>query len=230
MPAAVIRIAILISGRGSNMLRLVDSISPDLACEIALVAANAPCAGLLAADDRGLKTALIDRSLYASKADHEAELAAAIENAKADWIFLAGYMAVLSPAFVEKFSHHIINIHPSLLPRFKGLDTHSRALAASALRHGASVHMVTAALDDGAVILQAGLDVGENDDADQLAARVLRLEHALYPFVLESLASGALSVSGGLPVWHDGPTALMRCAREIQSVLADSVIWPDQSM
>ena len=219
------RIAVLISGRGSNMVSLADTIAPDLV-EIALVAANTPCDGLTLAADRGLETALVDRAAFASKAAHETALGDAIEAAAVDWICLAGYMAILSPAFIDRFANRIINIHPSLLPDLKGLDTHSRALRTGARRHGASVHLVTAALDDGPILLQAGLDIMSEDSEAGLAARVLQLEHALYPFVMASIASGNLSVAGDTVVWTDGETALASAGDRIAGLLEQAVIWP----
>jgi len=219
------RVAVLISGRGSNMVSLADTLAPGSA-DIVLVAANTPCDGLRLAEDRGLATRLVNRADFADRPAHEAALGDAIEAAAADWICLAGYMAVLSAAFVERFRGRIINIHPSLLPAFKGLDTHRRALAAGARQHGATVHLVTAALDDGPILLQAGLEVLPGDDEAGLAARVLRLEHALYPFVVACIASGELAITGDRARWDDGTSALASAGDRIADVLAPAIIWP----
>lgn len=219
------RIAVLISGRGSNMTSLADAL-PPVNVDIALVAANTPCDGLRLAEERGLDTRLVDRADFASKAAHEAVLGDALEAAEVDWICLAGYMAILSSGFVDRFRNRIINIHPSLLPEFKGLDTHSRALSAGAKRHGASVHLVTAALDDGPVLLQAGLDITPEDDVSSLAARVLQLEHALYPFVMLSLAKGDLFLEDGAVSWHNRETALINAGETVFGILSPAVIWP----
>lgn len=219
------RIAVLISGRGSNMTSLADAL-PPVNVDIALVAANTPCDGLRLAEERGLDTRLVDRADFASKAAHEAVLGDALEAAEVDWICLAGYMAILSSGFVDRFRNRIINIHPSLLPEFKGLDTHSRALSAGAKRHGASVHLVTAALDDGPVLLQAGLDITPEDDVSSLAARVLQLEHALYPFVMLSLAKGDLFLEDGAVSWHNRETALINAGETVFGILSPTVIWP----
>ena len=219
------RIAVLISGRGSNMTSLADAL-PPVNVDIALVAANTPCDGLSLAEERGLDTRLVDRADFASKAAHEAVLGDALEAAEVDWICLAGYMAILSSGFVDRFRNRIINIHPSLLPEFKGLDTHSRALSAGAKRHGASVHLVTAALDDGPVLLQAGLDITPEDDVSSLAARVLQLEHALYPFVMLSLAKGDLFLEDGAVSWHNRETALINAGETVFGILSPAVIWP----
>jgi len=220
------RIAVLISGRGSNMLQLAAYAGPASGFEIVLVAANKACEGLALAETHGLSTQLVSRADFASRQDQEIALGDAIVEAGAEIICLAGYMAILSPSFVERFAGRIINIHPSLLPDLKGLDTHQRAIAAGMARHGASVHLVTAELDDGPMLLQAGLDVPKGEDAGSLAARVLRLEHALFPFVALSLANGALTAGSGGVVWHDGPAALKDTDPAIMEVLSDAVIWP----
>jgi phosphoribosylglycinamide formyltransferase-1 len=178
----MMRLAILISGRGSNMLRLADVIdSRTDQAQIVLVAANKPCQGLASAAGIGLPTQLVDRKDFADKSAQEAALAAAIEATGADWILLAGYMAILSASFVDRFRDRIINIHPSLLPDLKGLDTHARALSAGYRRHGATVHLVTPALDDGPILLQAALTVSGDETESELAARVLTLEHRRRP-------------------------------------------------
>ena len=222
------KIAILISGRGSNMLRIADlTKSQDNIADIVLVAANKPCEGLELASDRGLKTALVDRKAYPDRAAQEAALADAIEKSGAEWIVLAGYMAILSSEFVDRFADRILNIHPSLLPDLKGLDTHARALASGSKTHGATVHLVNAELDDGPIILQAALDIQTAEDESTLAARVLRLEHALYPFVVMALAQGWLTVANGVPVWHEGRRQLAASGAEFTGPLRDAVIWPN---
>ena len=226
-PNIMPRIAILISGRGSNMQRLVEVSQQNLPMvEIVLVASNAPCAGIEFARDHGLTTATIERSVYASRADQETALAQTLVAAAPDWIFLAGYMAVLSAKFVAQFAGKILNIHPSLLPDFKGLDTHERALSAGVAQHGASVHMVTAALDDGPVILQAGLTIAAGEDAKSLAAKVLGLEHQLYPFVLSSLATGALVLTDGAPYWQPREQVIKDAPASSRHFLETTAIWP----
>jgi phosphoribosylglycinamide formyltransferase-1 len=223
----MIRVAILISGRGSNMLRLAEIIvdMPDDA-RIVLVAANTVCAGLDSAAARGLPTQLVDRNDFTDRRAHETAMAEAIEAADADWVLLAGYMAILSAEFVTRFSNRIINIHPSLLPDLKGLNTHARALAGEGTAHGASVHIVTPRLDDGPVLLQAALTIAEDETESELAARVLKLEHALYPFVIMALASGALQISDGVPRWRRGEQLLGNVDESIAGILQPAVIWP----
>lgn len=199
-----LKIAVLISGRGSNMQALANHAeTPNARYQICLVAANKPADGLSIASDAGLSTALIDRKSYTSKQDHERALAEAIEASGANWICLAGYMSVLSADFIARFERRIINIHPSLLPDYKGLHTHERALADSQKFHGVSVHLVTPVLDDGAVIAQMRLPVRSADTQESLSARVLVLEHILYPMVIGSLASGAVTLDAGQVCWQD---------------------------
>ena len=200
------RIAILISGRGSNMDALLTA-AETAHVEIALIAANKPCSGLERAAAAGYKTALINRSDYDSKQAHEAALDAVLLQAAPDWIFLAGYMALLSAAFIARQNHKIINIHPSLLPAYKGLNTHQRAIDDGAEFHGVSIHLVTAGMDEGDVIVQAGLKVRRADTAEILAERLLAIEHLLYPAVLYALHSGHVTLSftpdGVDCLWHD---------------------------
>lgn len=220
----MIRIAILVSGRGSNMQRLIELCRQHhQAAKIVLVASNKPCDGINYARDHGLAVAVADQ---ATKFAREEYISSAIDAASADWIFLAGYMAVLSPEFVAKYTGRILNIHPSLLPDFKGLNTHERALAAGKKRHGVSVHVVTPALDDGPVILQAGIDVAARDDATSLGQRVLALEHQLYPFVLANLAYGNLRITEGRPEWFRAKAEKMDIDAATKDFLDSHVIWP----
>lgn len=202
----IMRIAILISGRGSNMDALLTAAN-KADVEIALVAANKPCSGLERAAAAGYNTALIDRSDYDSKQAHEAALDAVLLQAAPDWIFLAGYMALLSAEFIARQHHKIINIHPSLLPAYKGLNTHQRAIDDGAELHGVSIHLVTAGMDEGDVMVQAGLKIGNADTAEILAQRLLAIEHLLYPAVLRALHSERMTVSftpGGVDcLWQD---------------------------
>lgn len=200
-----LKIAILISGRGSNMTALVEAAKPRDDIDILLVAANKHAEGLEYAAAVGLKTALVQRADYDSKSAHEAALLAEIRQSGADWVFLAGYMALLSADFIDALSGRIVNIHPSLLPAHKGLNTHQRALDAGDSQHGLSVHLVTPGMDEGPLVLQLGLAVQDGDTADSLAKRVLALEHLAYPAVMSALATGALDISSNRPVWHQPP-------------------------
>lgn len=178
-------VAILISGRGSNMTALVEAAdAPDAAYKVALVASDKPDApGLAWARARGIAIfALSPKGL--GKPAYEAALDAALRAAEVGTIALAGYMRLLSDGFVAKWRGRIVNIHPSLLPRYKGLDTHARAIAAGDAVAGCSVHIVTEELDGGAVLGQAEVPILPGDDADRLAQRVLAAEHRLYPATL----------------------------------------------
>lgn len=186
------RVAILISGGGSNMIALLDSMIGDHPARPVLVASNDPAAGGLAhAASRGIPTAAVDhRAFKGDRRAFEADLLDPIMEARPDILCLAGFMRVLTPGFVSRFEGRMLNIHPSLLPKYKGLQTHARAIAAGDAEAGCSVHEVTAALDDGPILGQARLPILPGDTPNTLAARVLRLEHKLYPAVLRRFASG----------------------------------------
>jgi phosphoribosylglycinamide formyltransferase-1 len=179
------RVAALISGRGSNMAALVDAArAPDCPYEIALVASNDPhAAGLETARAAGIAT-FAHSHKGMKRIEHEAVMDAALRSAKVEWLALAGYMRLLSPGFVARWAGRIVNVHPSLLPAYKGLDTHARAIAAGDDETGCTVHIVTAELDDGPTIGQSRVPILPGDTPDTLAARVLVQEHLLYPRAL----------------------------------------------
>ena len=185
-------VAILISGGGSNMVALLDSMVGDHPARPCLVMANSADAGGLAkAEARGVKTAWVDHKLYGKDREaFEAELNTHLEAAGTDIICLAGFMRILTPSFMEKWHGKMLNIHPSLLPKYKGLRTHARALEAGDSEAGCSVHEATAELDGGPVLAQARVAIAPEDDAATLAAKVLKLEHILYPKTLRRFASG----------------------------------------
>lgn len=186
------RVAILISGGGSNMLALANSMTGDHAARPVLVMSNDPDAGGLAkARAMGIATAAVDhRGFRKDRSAFEAVLHATLEGYQPDIICLAGFMRILTGGFIAHYEGRMLNIHPSLLPKYKGLHTHARALENGDVEHGCSVHEVTAALDDGPILGQARLQVHADDTPDSLAARVLPLEHALYPSVLRRYAAG----------------------------------------
>ena len=186
------RVAIFISGGGSNMVSLVDSMTGDHPARPCLVISNQPDAGGLAkASAKGIPTAVVDhRPFKGDRAAFEAELARVVDAAKPDILCLAGFMRVLTAGFVSQFQDRFLNIHPSLLPKYKGLHTHARALEAGDAEHGCTVHEVTPALDDGPILGQARVPVLSGDTPDDLAARVLKQEHLLYPAVLRRFAAG----------------------------------------
>lgn len=184
--------AILISGRGSNMMSLVEAArSADFPADIVTVISNRPdAAGIGWAEAQGLATLVIDHKAYKTREAFEAELDKALVASKAEIIALAGFMRLMTPGFVARWQTRMINIHPSLLPTFKGLHTHDQALAAGVKVAGCTVHFVRAEMDAGPIIAQAAVPVLSGDTADRLAARVLAAEHKLYPAALRLLASG----------------------------------------
>lgn len=186
------RVAILISGGGSNMVALAASMTGDHPARTVLVLANnADAGGLQKAAEMGISTAVVDHRPYGKdRAGFEAELAKALAAAKPDFICLAGFMRVLTADFVTQWQGRILNIHPSLLPKYKGLNTYARAIEAGDSEAGCSVHLVTAALDDGPILGQARVAVLPQDTPETLAARILPLEHKLYPAVLRKFVAG----------------------------------------
>ena len=187
------RIGVLISGRGSNLAALLDAADdPSFPGAIALVLSDRPeAAGLSLARARGVEARAIDRrSFPGDRAAHETALHEALTDAGIGFVALAGYMRRLTPLLVSKWAGRMVNIHPSLLPAFPGLDTHARALAAGVALHGCSVHRVTEALDEGPILGQAAVPVLAGDDVASLAERVLAAEHALYPAVLRMVLGG----------------------------------------
>lgn len=195
------RVAILISGGGSNMLALVRDMTGDHPARPVLVAANDPAAaGLARAQALGIPTAALDHRAHAGRAQFEEALARRIDAARPDILCLAGFMRILTPGFVARYAGRMLNIHPSLLPRYPGIDTHARALAAGDTEAGCTVHEVTAALDAGPILGQARVPILPGDTPDTLAARVLGVEHHLYPAVLRRFAAGNRS-----PLWLSDP-------------------------
>ncbi len=186
------RVAILISGSGSNMVSLAESMTGDHPARPVLVLSNRPDAGGLAkAQALGIATAVVDHRPHAGdRAGFEAELIEVLDAARPDILCLAGFMRILTAEFITHYAGRMLNIHPSLLPKYKGLDTHARALAAGDAEAGCSVHEVTAELDGGPIIGQARVPIRPGDTAETLAARVLPMEHLLYPAVLERFARG----------------------------------------
>ena len=185
------RAAVLISGRGSNMVALLEAArDPGYPVEIVLVLSNQPLApGLAIAEAAGIPTVAIDhRPFKGDRAAHEVAIDNALSAANAHILCLAGYVRLLTPFLVERWAGRMLNIHPSLLPAFPGLDTHARALAAGVKLHGCTVHLVTQTMDEGPILAQAAVPVLPNDTADNLAARVLTQEHIIYPLALRLFA------------------------------------------
>jgi phosphoribosylglycinamide formyltransferase-1 len=191
------RVAVLISGRGSNMAALIEAAkNPAYPAEIVLVVSNVPAAGgLLVAEAAGIETAVVDHKQFGKdgkldRAAFEQALQAVLQQHNIDIVCLAGFMRILTAGFVDRWRGRILNIHPALLPAFKGLDTHKRAIEAKATQHGATVHFVVAEMDSGPIVLQGAVEVRPDDTEAQLAARVLAVEHRIYPEALKMLAEG----------------------------------------
>ena len=184
------RVAVLISGRGSNMEALIRAAKePDYPAEIVgVLSDNRDAKGLETAAAEGIPARAVPRKEFTSKHEHEAAIQAALEGFGAEIVCLAGFMRLLSGEFLAPWQGRIINIHPSLLPKHKGLDTHARAIQAGDKVHGCSVHHVTAGMDEGPVVMQAEVPVLPDDTPDSLAAKVLKEEHRIYPLALAKVA------------------------------------------
>jgi phosphoribosylglycinamide formyltransferase 1 len=196
---ARLKLAVLISGRGSNLGALLDAArDPAFPAEVALVVSNrTEAAGLDLARAAGVPTVVVDhRPFKGDRAAFDAALDAVLRPAAPGLICLAGFMRVLTDGFVEGWDGRLINIHPSLLPSFRGLDTHARALAAGVRVHGCTVHYVRPELDNGPIVAQAAVPVLDSDDEEALAARVLAAEHRLYPHAVRLIAEGRVRIAG----------------------------------
>ncbi len=193
------RVVVFISGSGSNMMALAQACqAPDFPAEIACVISDKASAGGLAkAQSLGIPTLVFERKTYASKTEHEQSILAALSEIAPDIICLAGYMRLISAEFIAPYAGRIINIHPSLLPLFPGLHTHERAIESGMKITGCTVHFVTEGMDEGPVVGQAAVPVLLDDTPDTLAARVLTIEHQLYPLALKLLAEGKVRMEGG---------------------------------
>lgn len=183
-------IVILISGRGSNMRAIVEAGLPV----VAVISNRADAGGLDYARGRTIPAEVVEHRAHASRDAFDTALAEAIDRHAPRLVALAGFMRILTPAFVERYRGRLMNIHPSLLPAFPGLHTHAAALAAGVKIHGATVHFVTAELDHGPIVVQAAVPVLPDDDADRLAARVLEQEHVIYPMAIRWFMDGRISL------------------------------------
>jgi len=192
-------IVILISGRGSNMEAIVRACELDAwPARIAAVISNKPdAAGLEFAQAHGIPTAVVPSKSFATREEFDAVLQQTVDGFAPDLVVLAGFMRILTPAFVEHYAGRMMNIHPSLLPLFPGLHTHRQALAAGVLEHGATVHFVTAELDHGPAVLQARIAVRPGDTEDSLATRLLEQEHLIYPKAVRLFIEDRLSIEDG---------------------------------
>lgn len=201
--------AVLISGNGSNLQAFIDAVTArELDIELAVVISNkANAYGLSRANKAGVAAMTVPSIDYQNRADFEVALARAVDSYEPDIIVLAGFMRILTPSFVSRYAGRIINIHPSLLPKYPGLHTHQRVLEAGERWHGCTVHYVSEELDGGPAIIQGRVPVLDHDDEDQLAARVLEVEHKIFPRALALIANGRIRLEDA-EVWYDGQKLL----------------------
>lgn len=193
----MLRIVVLISGSGSNLQAIIDAAQQDLPIEIAAVISSREDAlGLQRAKSAGIKTHFLDPAEFQDRHQYDAALVEIIESYRPQLVVLAGFMRILSEEFVTHYVDRLLNIHPSLLPKYKGLNTHQRALESDESVHGASVHLVTYELDNGPVIVQTRVPVLAGDSVESLAKRVLKQEHRIYPLALRWIAQGRLAIKG----------------------------------
>jgi phosphoribosylglycinamide formyltransferase 1 len=205
------RIVILISGRGSNMQRIVEACAAEAwtAKVVAVISNRAGAAGLAFAAERGIATAVVDHKAFAAREDFDAALGGAIDAHAPDLVVMAGFMRVLGAALVRRYEGRMLNIHPSLLPAFPGLQTHRRAIEAGCKLAGATVHFVTPELDHGPIVIQAAVPVLPDDDEDALSARVLALEHVIYPRAVRWFVNGQLRIERGVVAQAAGEPQLV---------------------
>lgn len=191
-------IAVLISGRGSNMQSILDACdSPAFPAKVAVVISdNAEAKGLDVAKNNGINTQIIEMKDYEDKSAYETALSIILSSHNVEWVCLAGFMRLLSADFVNDWHNKILNIHPSLLPAFKGLDCHQKAIDAGVRYSGCTVHIVRPEMDEGPIIIQAVVPITKNDDAESLGARILHYEHVLYPESIRLLISGEAVING----------------------------------
>jgi len=204
-------IVILLSGRGSNMEAIVRRCAAEgWPARVVAVVSNRPGApGLAFAAAHGIQTAVVDHEMHASREAFDAELARVIDAFAPDLLVLAGFMRILTPAFVQRFDGRLLNIHPSLLPAFPGLHTHRRALQAGCKLVGATVHFVTAELDHGPIVMQSVVPLRPGDDEHMLAQRVLTTEHVIYPLAVRWFVEGRLRVAAGVVTQIEGASQLL---------------------
>jgi phosphoribosylglycinamide formyltransferase 1 len=198
----MLKVAVLVSGRGSNLQALIDAcVQADFPAQIVAVISNIPDVfALERAAKAGIATDVVSHKNFASREDFEVALQAAIEKSGADLVCLAGFMRILTASFVDNWRNKLVNIHPSLLPSFKGLHVHEQALAAGVKVSGCTVHFVVPDMDAGPIIVQEAVPVLPDDDADALAARILAAEHRCYPKALRLIASDCVQVADGRTV------------------------------
>jgi phosphoribosylglycinamide formyltransferase 1 len=201
------RVAILISGRGSNMAALIEAARDEYypAEVVSVISNKTDAAGLQFAKRNGIEALAIPHKSFETRESHDAAIDEAMEAAGAEIVCLAGYMRIMTPSLIEKWAGKMINIHPSLLPAFPGLNTHERAIAAGVSEHGCTVHFVTQGVDEGPMIVQAKVPVQPGDTPETLSARVLAAEHGLYPAALRLVAEGRVRMEDGRAMFTAAP-------------------------
>ncbi|MDJ0808096.1 MAG: phosphoribosylglycinamide formyltransferase [Gammaproteobacteria bacterium] len=198
-------LVVLISGSGSNLQAIIDGVAKGLQVDIRAVISNQPGVfGLQRAEEAGIPTRVLDHKDFHQREEYDEALQSLIDEFRPDLVILAGFMRILTSGFVRHYAGRMFNIHPSLLPKFRGLHTHQRALDDGEILHGASVHFVTEELDGGPLIVQAQVRVETDDDAERLAARVLKREHQIYPLAIRWFAEGRLALNAQGRVILDG--------------------------
>ena len=211
---ALLRLAVLISGRGTNLQALIEACrAPEFPVRIILVISNRPAAlGLRTAEAAGIETAVVDHQAFTDRTSFERELDGRLRDASIELVCLAGFMRLLTAAFVDSWRDRLINIHPSLLPSFRGTQVHEQVLAAGVRISGCTVHYVRPAVDSGPILMQAAVPVQPADDAETLASRVLRAEHQCYPQAIRLIAEGRVRLDGDRALIDGGsaPTLLWR--------------------
>ncbi len=216
--ASPLPIVVLISGNGSNLQAIIDAIRTGLPAEIRAVFSNNPQAyGLTRAREAGIPSEVIDHHQYNSREAFDQALMARIDHYQPKLVLLAGFMRILTDEFVNHYAGRMLNIHPSLLPRYQGLNTHQRVLDAGDNIHGVSVHFVTPELDSGPVILQAEIPVHAGDDADTLAERIHSQEHIIYPLVIRWFAEGRVRLQDNSVLLDDKPVDSLRYDPSLQN-------------
>lgn len=214
------RIVALISGSGSNLQAFIDTLHGQQADIVAVISNRADAFGLERADRAGIPSAVLDHREFADRASYDQALAALIDSHAPDLVILAGFMRILTAGFVQRYQGRLLNIHPSLLPKYTGLHTHRRALEAGDSEHGATVHFVTEELDGGPAIMQSHVPVLADDTADTLAARVRDTEHRLYPLAAMLYVSGRLRLEDGQACLDGTPIA--PCGLRLDQFEADT--------
>jgi phosphoribosylglycinamide formyltransferase-1 len=201
------RLVVLISGSGSNLQAIIEACqNNEINGEICAVISNkADAYGLVRAQNAGIETSVLSHKNYATREDYDIELATLIDSFNPDLVVLAGFMRILTPSFVQKFKGKMLNIHPSLLPKYQGLNTHQRAIDAKDDFHGVSVHFVTEELDGGPVVLQAKVPILASDTADTLAKRIHEQEHIIYPLVVKWFSEHRLTMEADYAVFDNQP-------------------------